>query len=355
MSLQKSEAEFQNDALLAGEVFREPLDGSNRYLPYGAMPGDPYLGDEIESRQLEIDIEFKKLFLSPDTDAPPAFRQMLVADFEVGRQRRKLLNFDGYMKWKALEEVMEPRVEVLSQLVERGTADCAEAIDFALNTEIEKTEIGQLTCAYSNRLEHVQPFREEVAAAIEAHGGVLIPSIIPYRGLSIVPDVEYLEDGFHTLNGFIIRYKRDVGYIRLPNDEGVLRIVERQIAGVRIDEDSGFSDPVLKMMQYTPIAGDHTWQDNEKQYLHDTGCQSFIEQAVQADTVEALIVPISVTVYAYKEAHDVEACRTVGGVALRRPVYDDGIAYFGPEFSRATQPDGLLDIFLHKPPSSQDL
>ena len=307
--------------------FKEPTDGTLRYRPWGAMPGNMYLDDDLKASQQYKDSEFQKLYDNPPIDVPPEFALMLAVDHEIGEARRKMLNYESYMKWAVKREPVTEELDEKLQHIDRGNAYIGEILDFALETSVDAVEAGKLTLAYWQRREHLAPFRAEAKEAIESRGGVMYPDIFPYHSISINPDVEYLDDGTHTMNGFIVRYKRDVGHIDLPHCAGRIHLVERQIAGYRVDEASGFKQSIVDRMLATPLSFEKSWQTEYMKYVVDTGARSFIEQKVQANSLEEFVVPVSATLYGYKELYTPE--KRLARIAMQ-PTEDDGIAYFGP-------------------------
>lgn len=214
---------------------------------------------------------------------------------------------------------------------EAGTAEVADVLDIALNTDITQgLEVGRVTHPYWQRMEHVLDMRTAVAEGIEARGGVLEPWISPYRSISIVPYTRPTLDA-PVLDGFITPYKHDVGTIFRPKDGKILHVVERQIAGIRIDEASGFRQDILERMNaLAATKKDFDWQNvNDEMFadrLISTGARGFIEKAIQTDTRDAYLVPESTTIYIFAE--DPETSKQLGRVAFRSPDRDDTIAYY---------------------------
>jgi hypothetical protein len=291
--------------LLSGErrgaSFREPTDGTSRYQPSGASPAHPYIDKPLQARQRVIESEFQKLFDQPPVGTPPEFARILSEDHMSGEARRKMKNYEGYMEWKALNETVDPDIEQEIYHFERGSANQDEILDIALGTAIPYFEVGKVTHPYAKRLEYVEPFRIATNAAIARHNGVVYPSFTPYRSITIMPKVEYRGDSGHSLHGLIVKYKRDVGHIIMPDNETIIRIIERQLAGYRVDAASGFDQSIVHLMEQTPIGWTHVWQENEQEYLVDTGCRGFVEKAVQLDLLDSYVVPISTTIYGFKE------------------------------------------------------
>ncbi len=322
------------------EPFREPTDGTLRYRPWGAVPADPFRDDEVREHQLIIDAEFQKLFDMPPEGTPAAFAQMLSDDQMSGEARRKMKNYEGYHDWLDLREPVGIELDAKIEYLTRGRAMFGEALDFGLETSVMHFEGGKVTHPYKQRLEYVELFRQEAEEAIEARGGIVYPKVQPYHSISIIPDIEYLENGGHLINGFIVKYKRNFGSLELPNHKGVLHLTERQLAGFRVDQESGFSQGVIQRMQCTPISMTHGWQEKYVKYIVDTGARGFIEKAVQTDSVEDYLVPISTTLYGHKELY------TPGqrlAKKVLRPTEDNGIAYFGPAHAHSKVPNLITD------------
>ena len=317
------------------ESFREPNDGTLRYRPWGAMPADPFADEQLKERQRFIDGEFKKLFDAPSEGTPTDFAQMFADDYLIGEERRKLKNFEGYSEWLAQHEPISEQLDAKIDHVVHGDAYIGEILDYAIETSVNNFEIGKVTSPYGERLEYVEPFRCETEEAIIERGGIVYPKIFPYHSLSIVPKFNYFEDGTKTLASFIIRYKRDFGHIVLPDRSGVIHIVERQIAGIRIDAASGFPAVIKYMLENHAKQGEDPWENAEK-HIRDCGAEGFIMKAVQADSRELFFEPDSTTIYGYKEIYTEKTKQDMlARIAMRSmgPVEDDGIAYFGPAHS----------------------
>lgn len=322
-----AEALRPQNSLTFAERFHEPTDGSLRYRPWGAVPANPYVDEALMKRQLMIQAEFKKMFDYPPEGTPMAFARMMAYDHLIGEERRIMKNYEGFMKWQALRQPVTVEMNDKLSYFERGQAFSDEIFDIALETDIENFEFGKLTHGYRQRLEHVEPFRCEVEEALEAHGGVVYPKILPYHSISIIPDVEYYDDGTHSLNGFIVRYKRDFGTIELPDSKGKIHILERQLAGFRVDAASGFDQNIVDRMMQVSIGPQKTWQKRYMQYVVDTGARGFIERAIQTDSLADYVVPESTMIYGYKALYSPEQRMAK---TILKPVEDDGIAYFGP-------------------------
>lgn len=285
------------------EGFNEPSDGTLRYTPHGAMPANPYFDDQLIRRQTEIDAEFQKLFDTPPEGTPKRFAHMLRDDHMIHEVRRKMLNFEGFLEWQATDAVVPVELQEILDAVIHGTASVEEIFEFALHTGINAFEIGKVTHPYRRRLEHVEPFRSKVDAAILTNGGEVYGKDFPYRSIDIRPDVTYKNNAIQ-INGFIVPYKRDVGDIPLPDGTGVIHVVERQLAAFRTDELSGFNQNIIKMMKYGSFQWKTAYIDAAYQdALKNTGCRGYIERSVQLDSLEDFVVPVSTTIYGYKELY----------------------------------------------------
>lgn len=317
--------------------FHEPTDGSLRYFPWGAVPAHPFINEEVKARQRYIDAEFQKLYDTPPDDIPVPFAQMLAVDHEIGEERRKMKNFEGFMEWEAMKEPVDVVLNEKINHIERGTALASDTLDFAIHTKVKNFEVGKVTHPYGRRLEHVEPFREVVAEAVEANGGVVYPKVLAYNSISILPDVEYADDGSHRLNGFIVRYKRDFGAIDSADGSARIHLIERQLAGIRIDPESNFDQAIVQRMLAYDISPQRTWKKRYVNYVVDTGARGYIERAIQTDSLEKFFVPNSTTIYGYKEQYATATTTGLARVALL-PDEDNGIAYFGPTHTRSKVP-----------------
>jgi len=329
-------AEFFRPRYEKDEGFKEPTDGTLRYRPWGAMPANPYLDQALKDRQSYIGSEFIKLFNNPPDGTPPEFAEMLLWDHEIGEQRRSIQNFDGYTQWLATCEPITEDIDRKADHFEHGSAYAGEILDFALATSIDHFEVGKVTHPYRQRLEHVEPFRREVEDAIKERGGLIYPKVMPYRSIDIMPHMFVDEDGQEKLAGFIVKYKRDFGHINLADGSGTLRLVERQLAGFRVDEAAGFNPAIVTLMDFASkdkgIRWDGIQDDQFERQLRNTGARGFIEKAVQTDSLEDFVVPISTTIYGFRVK---STPRKLMAKKALKPVDINGIAYFGPPHNLA--------------------
>lgn len=300
--------------------FKEPSDGSLRYRPYGAVPAHPYVDETLKARQQYLESELRKLFKTCPADIPAGFASMLADDYDIGEERRKMANYEGYMQWLLSHEPIDPHLDPLFAHFERGSAYIGEILTIGLETSIEHFEVGKVTHPYRQRLEHVYPFREEVVEEIERHGGVVYPTVTPYRALVIDP--RFSEHG--ALQGFIVRYKRDVGAINCISTAQRLNIVERQIAGYRIDAASGFDQEALAQL---PEDFAQLNPSRQQRALRLSGIYDFIERAVQTDSLHDFVVPVSTTIF----AHKVDLPPVDEGKPFYRMTEFGDVAYFGPD------------------------
>ncbi|MBC7565249.1 hypothetical protein H7100_03425 [Candidatus Saccharibacteria bacterium] len=297
----------------------EPSLSNDLITPYGAMPANPYLDDAVKHQQRNINEEYSKLYALPPGDEPQSFVEAVVVDdYVINEERRKMENFEGFMEFVRSGTYLDPSLQAEMKLFEKGHATINQAIHFVLNSGIQKGEFGKVTHPYGYRMQELEPFRVAMDKAIEFQGGVVYPTVAPYRSIKILPKVKLSDDGSEfgkqEIVGFIVKYKRDYGHIPVPGqDNEVLRIIERQIAAYRVDEASGFDQEVLQAMHdfcatYPKrIRWDRSGCDDGKKNeifynrLKMTGCANFIENAVQTDALDDFVVPISTTIYGYKE------------------------------------------------------
>ena len=316
--------------------YNEPGRDNSLITPCGAAPAHPFRDEYIKNQQIDIESEFLKLYSTPPTDMPEEFVRVILDDYVINGQRRKMENYEAYMKFveggKPVSEEMIPTII----LFEGGHATVDQIADVAVGTDIESLEFGKDSHPYGYRMNYLKDLRSDTNAAIESHGGVVYPSISPYRSITVLPKVERYDDGspfgLQRIVGFIVKYKRDIGRIPVPGTDEFVHVVERQIAAYRVDEASGFDQQVLAEMHRLSdtypkrIQWDRSSQPNFLERLKRTGCQDYIEAAVQQDSLEDFVVPVSTTIYGFKGEHPVFG--KVGQTEFRSPTSDDKIAFF---------------------------
>jgi len=325
------------------EQYKEPGVSNALIVPYGALPANPFVDEQVKKQQADINAEFHKLFETPPQDMPESFVRLILADYVINENRRQMENYENYMLWPGAveKELVDDQIQERVELFERGQATIDQILDVATQTDIQSFELGKVTHPFGYRMQYLDDFRTDVKDAIESHGGVVYPSIAPYRSIGILPKVEQRNDGTENgqqeVVGFIVKYKRDFGKVIMPGSDEVIHLIERQIAAYRVDVASGFDQSILSAMH--DLAAKYPmrvkWNDvlnpSFKDRLIRTGCKDFIEKAVQTDSLEDFVVPISTTIYGYKEFP--ARSKHLGDVAIK-PRYDDTVAYFGPAFSK---------------------
>lgn len=223
------------------ESFQEPFSGALYDRHYGAVPANPYLNQEVKDRQERIKQAFADLFEHPPAElaVPENFRQLLIDDYYINVERRRMINYENFAKWRMNHQLFTtPHLEIAASRVEVGRAESGDVLDLALapdSSELSGLEVGRVSHPYWRRTEYITPMRLDVASAIIERGGTLNSLNEPYRRIKISPKVEKNEvTGEQDITGIIVRYKRDMGEI--PRSDGsVLKIVERQIAAYRVD------------------------------------------------------------------------------------------------------------------------
>jgi hypothetical protein len=302
-------------------TFAEPFSGTLYDRQFGSMPANPFKSDIVRARQACIEKEFLKLFEPPaGLGVPDEFAQFFRDDYEIGERRRQMTNYDNYMAWQASAPVIPDELLLPVDRYESGTAEVEDVFDIILGTSmIDGMEVGRVTHPYWRRMQHLQPLRDSVAKAIVERGGVLERQSSPYRSIDIVPAISIDQHGNQRIHGHLARYKHDIGSMVRPSDGKVIHVVERQIAGIRIDETSGFSQGVLRRMHEVADAKENFVWSNIKDerfeyHLRDTGCRGFIEKAIQTDATDDYIVPESTTVFMFAE--DPRTSRAFGDAAL---------------------------------------
>lgn len=297
----------------------EPSSINSLIVPHGAMPANPFLDEAVKKQQQGIDVEYLKLYQTPPKEMPQSFVENVITDdYIINEERRKMENFEAYMEFVQSDASVDPSLRLAMELFERGHLLINDSVHLVVHSPIKKAEFGKVTHPYGYRMQELEPFRIEMDEAIELQGGVVYPTISPYRSIKILPKVRRFDNGTEfggqEIVGFIVKYKRDYGHIPIPGgDNELLRIVERQIAAYRVDKASGFDQTVLRAMhdlrdtypkriQWDKSTSD---DDNEAEVFYNrlkmTGCAEFIEHAVQTDALDDFVVPISTTIYGYKE------------------------------------------------------
>jgi len=328
--------------------YTEPSQNNSLIVPHGAMPANPFFDDQVKRQQLDIKLEHLKLYLSPPIDMPASFVKVVADDYIMNEPRREMENFETHMKFISEDGyVANEALEAEMQLYEKGQASISQIADVLVGTNEVAGEFGKVGHPFGYRMQHVQPMRADMDQAIEVHDGVVYPAVSPYRSIVILPKIAKNEDemvvGPQRIDGFIVKYKRDYGKIPVPGSTEIINVVERQIAAFRVDEASGFDQEVLAAMHQL---SDHhpdrvNWEGRQSPAFLDrlarTGCKEFIERAIQRDSLEDFVVPVSTTLYGYKSPDPIFA--NMGNSALRRlPVEDKTVAYYGPAHSTEKLP-----------------
>ena len=302
-------------------TFTEPFTGAIGDRQFGAMPANPFRDEKVRKRQAGIETEFLKLFVPPtELQVPESFATFFKEDYEIGERRRQMTNYNNYMSWRDADPVIPADIAPQIDHYEEGTAEVDEIFDIMLGTTITKgLEVGRVTHPYWQRMQHLPPLREAVARAIVERGGRLEPQNSPYYAIGILPAIGPDTEGNQRINGHLAHYKHDIGTLVRPCDGMIIHVVERQIAGIRVDELSGFSQGVQRRMHdIADTKENFLWNNRNDErfeyHLRDTGCRGFIEKAIQTDSTEDYIVPESTTVYMFAE--DPETSKNIGGAAL---------------------------------------
>jgi hypothetical protein len=327
--------------------YTEPSENNPLIVPYGAMPANPYLDEQVKRQQAAIESEFLKLHETPSKDMPESFVRVMTDDYMINEPRRKMINYEAHMQFIADGGyVATGSLADEMQRYEKGQASISEIADVIVKTPARKGEFGKVSHPYGYRMQYIDAMRTDTINAIESHNGIVYPEVSPYHSIKIHPKVERYDNGskrgLQRIVGFIVRYKRDFGRIPVPNSDEDVHIVERQIAGYRVDQDSEFDLGVLAQMHHLSdmypkrIQWDQPTFPNFVQRLGRTGCKDYIETAVQQDSLEDFVVPISTTIYGYKATRPVIGY--IGDIALKPPVEDDGVAYYGPAHATTKLP-----------------
>lgn len=308
--------------------YNEPSLTNPLIVPHGAMPANPFIDELVKTQQRDINSEYKKLYETPPSDIPQEFvDDVVMEDFVINEQLRQMQNFQVIAEFRDSGAIIDPEYQQMFELYERGQASIDQFCQLLTHPDLDTRDVdmanlkageaGKVAHPYGYRMEYLSPLRHEMDEAIQSNGGVVYPTVGAYRSITILPKVKTFDDGSkfggQRIIGFIVKYKRDFGHIPVVGREDeVLRIVERQIAAYRVDEASGFDQSILTSMRDRRdqsegrINWDHHSLDQRAQAAHEhalraTGCRDYVERAVQADSSEDFVVPISTTIYGFKE------------------------------------------------------
>lgn len=294
--------------------FHEPFGDQHWNKPYGASPARPYGDPETEARQEMMNIEFNKLYEFPPEELkiPDSFKKYLIDVEKFARIKRNLTNHYHYEAWrKTNPEIPHYRLEDVYHY-EKGQASIKRIGSLAASSTLQAFLAGKLTHPYWQRIGSLPDMRDETALMIESLGGLVYeyPDHNPYRSIKIQPYTTLNPDtSKEEIQGISVEYLRDFGTMRLPGKDRV-HMVERQIAGYRVDEASQFPQEILEAMHNPsifisePDTRDFSWtnlQDPRHEIFMDkSGCKEFITQSVQSNSVEPFVVPIETSEFGYK-------------------------------------------------------
>lgn len=223
----------------------EPNSSSHDLLPWGAVPANPYMNDAVKQQQADEKAFMRYLYASPPDDQPADFSEMVADDYMINEERRAMKNYDSFMSWSESNIPPEHLAEQV-YLFSAGKANTGQIFDIALGTDLDTFEAQKLTHPGGYRMYHLYAMRSEAEEAVLDRGGVVYPAeLLLYRDFDVVPKVA--SDG--KLVGFIVRYKRDYGHMFTPDGKKIINLVERQIAGFRVDEASGFDQSLVRAFE----------------------------------------------------------------------------------------------------------
>jgi len=359
-SIQQEQQQAHETLVFKGRILPElPAEYIEKSLenplivPYGAVPANLYRDEETKLQQAMINESFRVLYETPPSEMPSEFVDHVVMnDYVINENRRMIENYDVYTQFMASGTDIDPALYPEIDRFESGHATIDEIARIASRSKIPSVEFGKVTHPYGYRMQYIDEFRADMSEAIEAQGGVVYPDIAPYRSIKILPRVLRADDGTEfgrqRIIGFIVKYKRDYGHIPVAGSKDeVVRVVERQIAAYRVDEASGFDQSVLDAMhalreQYpkrihwdAPIPDEGKNKQVFLDRLEKTGCLSFIENAVQHESLEDFVVPISTTIYGHREKlPEKKKLDSVARTAIERAL-NEGLSRLQPSVSDA--------------------
>jgi hypothetical protein len=286
--------------------FREP-DGTCPYEPTPALLNteENPLYTQAEHRQSIKRKAYGVLFdeYAPK-DVPENVKEMVLHDYCIGDARRILKNHCSFLKWQSCEQALSPELETVWNKLLLGVASPSENLLFMKHTSLESSELTRVIHPYGYRMEHVDAAREVLTKAIEAQDGVLIPvGSALYKRIDIQPNVSCNGNGEARLNGFLVTYKKDIGFVECADK--LIRIIERQSAAIMLNDISGQAllDPkdvdVKKMHKivesYELYSKDEDWRTKVTNVDH---FRNEVNKVIQANSIAEWFIPVQTMTYA---------------------------------------------------------
>ena len=321
-------------------------DYDGAFPPGGAMPANQYIDDETQQQQAEHNNALRSLYENPPIDMPQNFVRMVVDDYVINEVRRGLINFESFMAFTTeCPDIIREMPDEIGLLM-RGKASQDQIFDVVIQANVEAaakktkgyktSEFWKLSHPYGYRMQHLEAIRENSTRSVVENGGIVYPEVLPYRDITITPNVEYgvpvYDDetdevvgmNYHDtpiLDGFIVRYKRDYGNVPIPGTDKMIHLVERQVAGIRVDEASGFSQAHLELFNQeafkgvVPVEWNNPSDVRIPSRLEAYGIKNLIHTAIQTDSLEQYVVPLSTMMYGFVD--NPQMSRVLGKSAKR--------------------------------------
>lgn len=269
--------------------------------PWEPTPGDRSL---VPNHQREVEAQLEQLVTvyAPE-ELPDEAKWLAYSDYYAGNARRETENKGSYGEWLTStdsELLSDPGLLEIEQKIGYGTACPDELLHFMQHTSLKSIELAKLFHPYGYRMQYVPEMRQRIDEGIKDCGGYLLEESSEEEGMDKYRNIDFMKVVVpmnQKFVGYLVKYKRDIGGVIHKNGHPI-RIVERQLAGLRLDRYSDLPfDIYKKVSQRTSMV--HAVENWEGRMLEETGLKEFVEADIQSDTAADYLIPLSTTVFAY--------------------------------------------------------
>lgn len=254
---------------------------------------------------------------------PDRMADMIQLNQLTGEARRSTNNLFAYSEWCRQHDSLlglppdqaeHARLQAIENEVtqkELGTEHAGllmgkitpqQGLAFLRGTSLPSCELAKVTHPYGYRMGFVKEARVAVTSAILAHEGTIIPpNDTPYQKITFQPHLYAREDRSEiTLDGFLVTYKRPVGYC-LDEHGRRINVIERQSAAIRVDPGAMDLHPRLSELLRKPLPRDGEGNPLIDELRKHTLYDEYFGHAIQRDADVDYLVPLSTMTYAARE------------------------------------------------------
>jgi hypothetical protein len=300
---------------LTPEGFTEPCDREN-YLPYEPTPIEnreinPYF-DEVADHQASVRDSLDSLYSSlAPADVPERVESMIELDRYVGSARRSIENLASYSAWvgspEASAEIAAGELEDAQKKILRGIFAPNEALNVLQKTSLRNLELSRVSHPYGYRMQHAYTARSAVESAVREQGGIVYPRVLAsYEKINLQPRIESLDDrnNYVQLQGFLVTYKRPVGYVTTESGRRV-NVIERQSAAIRIDRGAkDLPQKIADILSHIGTLSDNNYLPWLNELEDESHYEEYFTTAIQNDADVDFLIPLSTTTYAATETDE---------------------------------------------------